>query len=87
MIRAGANSTITPTHLSGTLRTSRHPVGGDTRSLAEVEGDHIRRVLEHTGANIQRTAKILGISRSTLYTKLDQLGSAVVHSTGTSGTS
>jgi len=74
MIRAGAGTTITPTHLSGALRPSRAAADGDARTLAEVEGEHIRRVLDHTGANIQRTAKILGISRSTLYAKLDQLG-------------
>jgi len=74
MIRAGASTSITPHHLSGTLRPSRATIDAGSKTLADVEGEHIRRVLEHTGANIQRTAKILGISRSTLYAKLDQLG-------------
>jgi len=74
MIRAGKSTTIMPTHLPENIRPARTVSGAGNKTLAEVEGEHIRQVLENTGANIQRTAKILGISRSTLYTKLDQLG-------------
>lgn len=42
------------------------------RSLAEVERDHIRRVLWHTGENRARAAKILGIGQATLWRKLKQ---------------
>lgn len=41
-------------------------------SLAEVEKEHIRRVLEYTGGNKKRAAEILGIERCTLYTKIRQ---------------
>ncbi|MDF7806264.1 sigma 54-interacting transcriptional regulator [Pontiellaceae bacterium B12219] len=40
------------------------------RSLAEVESEHIQRVLEWAGGNKSRTAKILGISTATLWRKL-----------------
>jgi DNA-binding NtrC family response regulator len=40
---------------------------GALRSLAEVERDHARRVLEHTCGNRAQAAAILGISRATLY--------------------
>ncbi|MFV2073213.1 MAG: sigma-54-dependent transcriptional regulator [Thermoanaerobaculales bacterium] len=74
MIRAGESTSITPIHLSGTLRPSRAAADAGNKTLTDVEGEHIRRVLEHTDSNIQRAAKILGISRSTLYSKLNQLG-------------
>jgi two-component system response regulator AtoC len=40
------------------------------RSLAEVEVEHIVRVLEGTGGNRTEAAKVLGISKPTLYSKL-----------------
>ncbi|MFZ0611415.1 MAG: sigma-54 dependent transcriptional regulator [Desulfobacterales bacterium] len=39
-------------------------------SLKEVEKTHILRVLEHNHWNIARCAKVLGIDRSTLYSKI-----------------
>ncbi len=74
LIRAGDGATLNPAHLPDTLRPRRASDWATDRTLAEVEAEHIGRVLEATGSNIQRTSKILGISRSTLYTKLDQLG-------------
>ena len=74
MIRAGESTTITPKHLPDNIRPARVGGAGGNSTLAEVEGEHIRQVLENTGSNIQRTANLLGISRSTLYAKLDQLG-------------
>ncbi len=44
------------------------PQGG--RSLEEVERAHVERVLEETSWNLSRTARILGIDRTTLYNKL-----------------
>jgi DNA-binding NtrC family response regulator len=46
--------------------------GGDapTRTLEELERQHILRVLEETGGNRERAAIILGISARTLYRKL-----------------
>jgi DNA-binding NtrC family response regulator len=40
------------------------------RTLAEVEADHIQRVLRAVGGNRTRAAKLLGISGRTLYRKL-----------------
>ncbi len=51
--------------------------GGDRwtpRSLAEVEKDHIVRVLESTKGNKKRAAEILGIERCTLYARLKAYG-------------
>ena len=39
-------------------------------SLKEVEKNHIRQILTDNGWNIARSAKILGIDRSTLYSKI-----------------
>ena len=41
-------------------------------SLAELEKEHIRKVLAHTGGNKKRAAEILGIERCTLYAKIRQ---------------
>ncbi len=48
--------------------------GAADRSLKEVEKGHITCVLEETRWNIARTAKILGINRSTLYAKIKSYG-------------
>ena len=39
-------------------------------TLAQVERAHITRVLEHTAYNFREAARVLGISRSTLYAKV-----------------
>lgn len=39
-------------------------------SLEEMEKEHIRRVLAASGKNLSRAAEILGITRSTLYSKI-----------------
>jgi ActR/RegA family two-component response regulator len=39
-------------------------------SLEDVELEHIRRVLEATGYNHSRSARILGLHRSTLLDKI-----------------
>ncbi|WPL18913.1 Transcriptional regulatory protein ZraR [Thiorhodovibrio winogradskyi] len=44
----------------------------DWPTLAEVEAGHIRAVLDWTGGNKQRAARILGIGRKTLYRKLGE---------------
>jgi DNA-binding NtrC family response regulator len=43
-------------------------------SLAEVEREHIQKVLEKTRWNITRGARILGIDRVTLYNKIKKYG-------------
>lgn len=45
-----------------------------TRSLAEVERDHIARVLTYTGGVIIEAARLLGIHRNTLARKVDEYG-------------
>jgi DNA-binding NtrC family response regulator len=42
----------------------------ETMTLAQLEAEHIRRVLVHTAGNTTKAAKILGISRSTLWRKM-----------------
>ena len=69
--------TIRPGDLPKNLRTDAR-ASRDPRltSLSEVERVHVEKVLEATGSNIQRTAKILGISRSALYAKMKRFGLA-----------
>jgi DNA-binding NtrC family response regulator len=45
-----------------------------TASLAEVEADHIRRVLEDVGGQVGRAADVLGIHRNTLSRKIRAYG-------------
>ncbi len=47
------------------------PSGG---SLAAMEREHIRNVLEENRWNISRSAEILGIDRATLYNKIERYG-------------
>jgi DNA-binding NtrC family response regulator len=61
------DKTITLTELPQEL-TSLAPAEGKT--LEALEKNHILKVLEETGGNIAKTAKILGIHRMTLYNKL-----------------
>jgi DNA-binding NtrC family response regulator len=42
-------------------------------TLADAEGDQIRRVLAATGGNKSKAAQILGIERKTLYRKLEKM--------------
>lgn len=46
----------------------------DEKSLASVERDHIQDVLEETGWNISRSARLLQIDRVTLYNKIKKYG-------------
>ena len=46
------------------------PAPVEARTLEALEKNHILTVLEETGGNVARTAKILGIHRMTLYNKL-----------------
>ncbi|MFW6140292.1 MAG: sigma-54-dependent transcriptional regulator [Acidobacteriota bacterium] len=47
-----------------------HSVGGRDKTLQEVEKEYIRSVLKSQHGNKSRTARILGIDRKTLYSKI-----------------
>lgn len=44
------------------------------QTLAEMEKRHIRRIVEQAGWNLSKSARILGIDRTTLYNKLRRYG-------------
>lgn len=46
----------------------------NTTSLAEMEKQHIRKILERTGHNKTKAANLLGIGLATLYRKLEEYG-------------
>ena len=50
--------------------------GGEMPTLAEVEQDHILKVLEHTEGNRSHAARILGISRQSLIERLKRIATA-----------
>jgi DNA-binding NtrC family response regulator len=58
-----------PLHLNG-----EHKKNGESISLAEVEKEHIEKILKDTQGNITRAAGLLGIDRVTLYNKLKKYG-------------
>ncbi len=60
--------TIYPENLPSELR--RNDVPQPFGTLAEVEAQHIRRVLQSVNWNKRRAAEVLGINRSTLYEKI-----------------
>jgi DNA-binding NtrC family response regulator len=47
---------------------------GERKTLAEMEAEHVRRILEFTGGNRTATAQILGISRVGLLSKMKRYG-------------
>jgi len=47
---------------------------GEKKSLAEIEAEHIRRILELTGGNRTASAQILGVSRVGLLAKMKRYG-------------
>jgi two-component system NtrC family response regulator len=47
---------------------------GRFRSLREVEEEHIRRVLRAHHGNVRRAAQVLGVSRGTLYERIQRYG-------------
>ncbi len=64
--------TIEPQHLPEELRGGRRQrlAASELRPLAEVEQDHVRRVLDLCGGNQVQAARVLQVSRSTLWRKL-----------------
>lgn len=73
---------ITPKQLVGLAGSSRDDVGGgvsvgDAVTVAEIERAHILGVLEGCGNNQRQAAKVLHISKSTLWRKLKEYGVTV----------
>ncbi len=71
---AGATPPSSPDPSAETLRPD-HQVGDSPESfptLAEVEARHVMRAMEHAGGNKALAARLLGVSRMTLYRKLQE---------------
>jgi transcriptional regulator with PAS, ATPase and Fis domain len=64
------SNTIEAVDLPGHMRSCIAPSQGVKRTLKEVEAEHIRAVLGHTGGNKTQAAKILDIDRKTLRNKI-----------------
>lgn len=62
--------------LPALMRFSAPREVGINRTLAEVEAQHIRNVLESVGGNRTKAAEILGVDRKTLRMKLKSPGAA-----------
>jgi DNA-binding NtrC family response regulator len=62
-----------PTILPMSMGHSGNPGNGETRTLHDIEMEHILKTLEKNGGNKPTTAKELGISLKTLYNKLNRL--------------
>ena len=52
----------------------KEEVGTETTALKDVERFHIQGMLQSAGGDKTEAAKLLGISRSTLYEKIRQYG-------------
>ncbi len=63
---------LSPEHLPRATRQagSASHAGGDAKTLAQLEMEHIRAVLEQASGNRSRAARLLGISSTTLWRKL-----------------
>ena len=69
----GDGKQITPSDLPPEIgKIGRGQMKFLLKPLAEVEKQYILRALEETGGNKTKTAKLLGISRETLYQKIKQ---------------
>ena len=77
--------TIRPTHLpqhiidsalTSLSSPSRDIAGAPSPLLDRAEKETISRVLEHCGGNVSRAARLLGLSRTTLYVKMKRYGLA-----------
>jgi DNA-binding NtrC family response regulator len=73
---------IQPGDLPEDVVHARRSQAADARSLEEVERDHILRLLQEFDGNQSRVARILGISRRTVYRKLRSWGIATENGTG-----
>jgi DNA-binding NtrC family response regulator len=73
-IGAPAASSGPVARAAGAAERGAAPIDRDGWSLADVEREHIRRVLERHRGNATSAAKQLGISRTTLWRKLREYG-------------
>jgi DNA-binding NtrC family response regulator len=78
MIAAGGERVDVP-HLPPTTSPAQSPApaAGGLRSLADVEREHVMHVLEALGGNMTTAAEVLGVSRATLYRKMQEYGVAM----------
>ena len=58
--------------LEATMRTKYYIVDAQDKTMAQVEKEHICRVLDHVKGNRTVAAKILGISRVSLISKIKE---------------
>lgn len=63
-------ATLRQVHFSALTQNRIHQPAQSRRTIQEVEGEHIRTVLNQTGGDIEKAAKSLNISRATLYRRL-----------------
>src|SRR5690606_8002856 len=73
LIRAGDLPEQVQFGLKPRLRLA-HDAANSVQTLAEVEESHIRNTLEVLNGNQTKAAKLLGISRSTLWRKMKECG-------------
>ena len=74
-LKAGAADFVTkPWDNDELLRTLKDAIdkGDEILSLDELERSHVQRVVDHCHGNISRAAELLGITRQTLYAKLNR---------------
>ena len=65
-------TSIEPADLPVRVNDARNAPAG--KSLAEIEQQHIKRMLEEAGWNVYRASRLLGIDRVTLYNKIKKYG-------------
>ena len=63
-----------PSEVRGSGSSTTNPAVGSMRTLADIERQHIERVVRAVEGNRGRAARILGISERTLYRKLREYG-------------
>ena len=68
------SSTIKPEDLYLTVGTPPHKTGKITHKLTNMEKNAIAKVIEECRGNYSLAAKMLGISRTTLYVKIKKYG-------------